>query len=301
MSIITADVIANDPDACVIVIDPHRDLVRNIAAQLPPQRLDKTIYWSLADGEHPFGLNLLEASRLSPDIQSDTLIAALREIWSDFWGPRMEDNLRWPLLTLTNANAALLADWAFTEWLSQTRQAIVGLRERRVEVDRAIFDTYRAFAQLAVPTRPSVNEAYVACARLYADYDVAHKAGLRGEANAKAAKLAAIQALSQTVLTLTVLQAILPRSGVAARLYGDPPRPLQYSLLDIESMHLSATFRREALACLPEAQHSHIRAWWRQFDSIAQVNPRQLLEMINPVHTKLNRFAASDTARRIFG
>jgi len=297
MSIITADVIANDPDACVIVIDPHRDLVRNIAAQLPPQRLDKAIYWSLADTERPFGLNLLEVSRLSPDIQSDTLIAALREIWSDFWGPRMEDNLRWPLLTLTNVNAAMLTDWAFTEWLSQTRQAIIGLRERRVDVDRAIFDTYRAFAQLGAPTRPSVADAYGACLKLYADYDAAHKAGLRGEANAKAVKLAAIQVLSQTILALNVS----PRSGVVARRYNDPSRPLQYTLLDIEPMHLSATFRREALACLPEAQHSHIRAWWRQFDSIAQINPRQLLEMINPVHTKLNRFAASDTARRIFG
>jgi hypothetical protein len=47
---------------------------------------------------------------------------------------------------------------------------------------------------------------------------------------------------------------------------------------------------------------SHIKAWWEDsFDIYQKINPRLLMDMMTPVRTKMNRFRASDIARRIFG
>ena len=67
-------------------------------------------------------------------------------------------------------------------------------------------------------------------------------------------------------------------------------------------MLASPQMRLIALAGLLEHRDQHLRDWWRDsYDAYLKLNPRLLMDMITPVRTKLNRFRASDIARRIFG
>ena len=40
------------------LIEPHGDLVRNVLAAMPEERLKDVIYFDLTDSHHSFGLNL---------------------------------------------------------------------------------------------------------------------------------------------------------------------------------------------------------------------------------------------------
>jgi hypothetical protein len=91
-------------------------------------------------------------------------------------------------------------------------------------------------------------------------------------------------------------------SGISRRVYGRHDRPLQFTLLDVGPLQLHSDFRRTVRASLPHTQFKHIQAWWKDsFGVYNAMSPRMLLEMIQPVLSKTDRFAASTVARRIFG
>jgi hypothetical protein len=82
----------------------------------------------------------------------------------------------------------------------------------------------------------------------------------------------------------------------------DPNWALQYTLLDVSAMLTNATMRGHALNDLSGTGDAHLRAWWvRDVDQVVASNPRLYTEMIGPVNRKINEFALSDVARRVFG
>lgn len=94
----------------VMVIDPHGDLAEECIAMVPKWRYDETIILDPSDVERPLGFNVLDRQP-GEDISriADSVIGALRGIWSDSWGPRMEYVLRFTLLALLEAgNTTLL-------------------------------------------------------------------------------------------------------------------------------------------------------------------------------------------------
>jgi hypothetical protein len=73
------------------VIDPHGDLAHEILDYIPSWRTDDVVYFDPGDYDFPIGLNLLEAT--SPDerhLINSGVVSALKNIWKDSWGPRME-------------------------------------------------------------------------------------------------------------------------------------------------------------------------------------------------------------------
>jgi hypothetical protein len=87
----------------VCVLDPHGDLIEDILLCIPPRRVNDVILFDPADLEHPFGLNLFECNRNDPrerDRVTSTLMDTLYKLFSDSWGPRMEDLLRHSIQTL---------------------------------------------------------------------------------------------------------------------------------------------------------------------------------------------------------
>ena len=88
----------------VIVLDPGRDLVRDVLDRLPPERHDDVILLDPSDTAFPVGLNPLEAAGRSPDLVVEQLVGVLRSIYSAFWGPRTDDILRIALLSLVYAS-----------------------------------------------------------------------------------------------------------------------------------------------------------------------------------------------------
>jgi hypothetical protein len=328
MALLINDIIANDPDASVIVIDPHRRLAQQVAACIPPSREPKTIYWNLADSQRPFGLNLIDrapftnsnsnsnastvsgasalflsdATPVPVDTRVSNVIDAFNEIWPQNWGPRMEDYLRGPLLTMANANDALLAEFAFHQWRlgAQTAFAENSMNTALDDV-LSIADTH--VPQL-VRLRPPPSET---AQLLYRKLGPHVKSFLQNRGSPHAAALLAPTFSAMAHLLCVdnpALREMQPGPGLLARIYkrDDVMHPLQYTLLDVNPMLANPDLRDEALGALDPNRHQHLWAWWRDsFDAYWNGNPRLLMDMVTPVRTKLNRFVASDVARRIFG
>lgn len=89
------------------IIDPHGDLAQAVFATTPKN----AHYWDVADPNSPYGYNPL--SGVAKPLRA--LIAAgfidtLKLQWSDAWGPRMENLLRWSVLALLEQATATIAD-----------------------------------------------------------------------------------------------------------------------------------------------------------------------------------------------
>jgi DNA helicase HerA-like ATPase len=84
------------------VIDPHGELAEALLDAIPKRRTGDVIYFDPAEGAYPIGLNVLESP--APEMNrlvASGVVAALKSIWKDSWGPRLE-------YILYNAVAALV-------------------------------------------------------------------------------------------------------------------------------------------------------------------------------------------------
>jgi hypothetical protein len=86
----------------VTVVDPHGQLVEDILENhIPRHRTNDVIYFNPKDRERAFALNMLDCRR--PDQRGlvvSNVIGIFKKLWSDSWGPRMEDILRNALYAL---------------------------------------------------------------------------------------------------------------------------------------------------------------------------------------------------------
>lgn len=71
------------------VIDPHGDLARDLLDLIPPSRCQDVVYFNPANMDLPSALNVIRTSE-RPDLVASSVVSALRNIWSDSWGPRLE-------------------------------------------------------------------------------------------------------------------------------------------------------------------------------------------------------------------
>ena len=106
-SIIAQDVASGDG---LMLIDPHGDLAEYALDVMPSWRTNQVCYLAPFDLARPVALNILECHDADARPQAaENVIAALRGIWPDSWGPRMEDILRYSLLALIAMPGASLA------------------------------------------------------------------------------------------------------------------------------------------------------------------------------------------------
>ena len=75
----------------ICVIDPHGDLSSDLLDHIPPRRTRDVVYFNAADMEYPIGFNLLQGHdpERAPLVAS-SVVGALKSIWRDSWGPRLE-------------------------------------------------------------------------------------------------------------------------------------------------------------------------------------------------------------------
>lgn len=90
----------------VVVIDPKGDLVDDIAARVPADRLDDLVILDARDPA-PVGLNGLVGAG-DPDLAADVLLSVFRSLYEESWGPRTHDILHACLLTLARRGDASL-------------------------------------------------------------------------------------------------------------------------------------------------------------------------------------------------
>lgn len=94
----------------LLLVDPHGTLAEQVLADVPPQRHNHVCYLSPADIEFPIGLNVLED--VHPDARAaavDAVVSAMRGIWRETWGARLEIILRHAATTLMETPGASMA------------------------------------------------------------------------------------------------------------------------------------------------------------------------------------------------
>ena len=98
-----------DPTRSVVVIDPHSDLVRSLLELVPEKRIGDVIYIDLGQEVRSVGINIFDVEM---GVARDKVVADLirigEKLWPDYWGPRMEDALRYTSLALVEANEHLV-------------------------------------------------------------------------------------------------------------------------------------------------------------------------------------------------
>lgn len=105
------------------LLDPHGDLAEELLDLIPPRRINDVIYFHPADAEYPFAWNVLRGGA-SPDRVTASLVSALKNIWRDSWGPRLEYILYASIRALVDCDNAsllgvsrLLTDETYRQWV----------------------------------------------------------------------------------------------------------------------------------------------------------------------------------------
>lgn len=92
------------------VIDPHGDTAARLGEIAREVRPD-AVYWNVADPESPYGYNPLHRVRRDMiPLAASGLLEAMKKLWSDAWGVRMEHVLRNALYALLEYGEATMPD-----------------------------------------------------------------------------------------------------------------------------------------------------------------------------------------------
>jgi Helicase HerA, central domain len=79
----------------VALLDPHGDLCDAVLAAVPRERTNDVILFDAADTTHPLSFNLLACPRPEQRaLVASGIVSALKKLYGEFWGPRMEHILR---------------------------------------------------------------------------------------------------------------------------------------------------------------------------------------------------------------
>jgi hypothetical protein len=93
------------------VIDPHGDLVERLYGSLSEVERDRVIYFDAADPLQPYGYNPLRRVRTDKiPLAASGLLEALKKLWPEAWGVRMEHVLRNSLYALLERQGSTLPD-----------------------------------------------------------------------------------------------------------------------------------------------------------------------------------------------
>jgi hypothetical protein len=132
LNLITQDMGAGH---AVAVIEPKRDLVNDVLARIPNDRVSDVVVLDPTDPDAVVGLNPLGALGRSPELVADQLLAVFHRLYAAHWGPRTHDILGSALATLAQvpdmtlcALPLLLADASFRRRIVAQISDPIGLR-----------------------------------------------------------------------------------------------------------------------------------------------------------------------------
>ena len=95
----------------LLLADPHGDLADEIATLVPRRRRNDLVVFDPRDAERCPGLNPLRNVPLgSRAVVVSGILATMRKLWPDNWGPRTEHLLRYTLLALCEVRDATLVE-----------------------------------------------------------------------------------------------------------------------------------------------------------------------------------------------
>ncbi len=93
----------------VVVIEPKSDLIAEILAHIPPERVDDVVLVEPQDPAGTVGLNPLAGDRQNPELVADHLLAVFKGLYGSSFGPRTTDIAAAALHTLARVPNMTLA------------------------------------------------------------------------------------------------------------------------------------------------------------------------------------------------
>lgn len=110
----------------LVVIDPHGDLVDSIAQNIPRIRTNDVVYLRVGDRQRPVSFNpLFCGDPAQRPLVADNVLSALKRLYGDSWGPRLEQILRNACLAVLETNRPTLLSVQQMLTLRDHRQSIV--------------------------------------------------------------------------------------------------------------------------------------------------------------------------------
>lgn len=93
------------------LLDPHGDLVEKIAANIPGHRREDVIYFNIPERDLDLRYNPFKRVTFEKrSLVASSILDALKKLWSDAWGVKLEHILRYSILTLLDQPSASFAD-----------------------------------------------------------------------------------------------------------------------------------------------------------------------------------------------
>lgn len=95
----------------LLLLDPHGDLADELHELVPRHRKNDLVLFDPRDADHTTGLNpLRNVATEARVVVVAGILATLRKLWPDNWGPRTEHLLRYTLLALCEVRGATFVD-----------------------------------------------------------------------------------------------------------------------------------------------------------------------------------------------
>lgn len=117
------------------IIDPHGDLAKELIEYIPEERIADVIYLNTTDTEYPVAFNpIYKVARENRYFVASSIVTALKKLWLDSWGPRLEHVLRLTILSLVSAPHNTLLD--ITPMLTDydfRRQVLLAIDDRDIQ------------------------------------------------------------------------------------------------------------------------------------------------------------------------
>ena len=123
----------------LLLLDPHGDLAHDVLGDVPRWRRNHVCYLNVPDLDWPVALNVLDDP--GPDHRAaavDAVVGAMRAIWLESWGPRMETILRHAATALMAAPGASLVQ--LPRFLTDDAFRVRTLRHATDPLTRAFFE-----------------------------------------------------------------------------------------------------------------------------------------------------------------
>jgi hypothetical protein len=135
----------------LVLIEPKGDLVHDVLARVPDDRLDDVVVIDPADSA-PVGINPLAAPGVEGGVKTDQLLAIFKGLFPESWGPRLQDILTAGLLTLTRTPGMSLPALPLLFTDAAFRRRLLG----RVHDPLALGPFWSWFEELSVAERALV-------------------------------------------------------------------------------------------------------------------------------------------------
>jgi hypothetical protein len=102
-----------DPDRpAIVIVDPHGDMAKHLYGAIDGSAKDRVVIMDVGDQEFALTYNPLDPHRQGWDVQSVTnsIVDIGQALWTDYWGPRMQNVLKRGVQLLVAANVSRRTD-----------------------------------------------------------------------------------------------------------------------------------------------------------------------------------------------